>query len=273
MSAHHRHQPAFRFLQALCTAAWLVAATPLRGHAEPGTAGGEVAAPAKPPIDEREQLNAKFEAAYNAFKYQDFDAAIPQLRALLYPKPRLDLRRELRAREWLGAALWWTNKHEEALDEFTALLLKQPAARLDPAQYPPKMIDEFDQRRRRLIDTGILTAEAAAGDPLLLPELGRPEPPPLGLMFFPMGVGQFANRQPTKGWLFLAGEALLAGTSMGMYWYNAEAGLSGPRPVRNDVLQISAGAAFWLVAGWGVWDAVSSWRQQWPDKPQESTKP
>ncbi|MBI5609941.1 MAG: hypothetical protein HY902_13795 [Deltaproteobacteria bacterium] len=273
MPVRRRHNPATRILRALGPALVLLLAAPHAARAEADAGSSDVATPVKAPVDERDQLSAKFEAAYNAFKYQDFDAAIPQLRALLYPKPRLDLRRELRAREWLGAALWWTNKRDEAMDEFTALLLKQPAARLDPAQYPPKMIDDFDQRRRRLVDTGILSAEAVAGDPLLLPELARPEPPPMGLMFFPMGVGQFANRQPTKGWLFLASEALLAGTSLGMYWYNAEVGLSGPRPLRNDVLQISAGAAFWLVAGWGVWDAVSTWRQQWPDKPQEAGKP
>lgn len=258
---------AWSLLGSLALAGW--------GAVQPGVALGEgTTEPAKPasgaaskaPADPREEINNKFETAYNAFKYQDFDTAIPLLKGLLYPKPKLDLRRELRAREWLGAALWWTNRRDEAFDEWTAQFLKQPAARLDPAQYPPKMIEDFEQRRKRLVDTGILSAEAVAGDPLLLGDPGKVEPPPYALMFFPFGAGQFANREPTKAWLYLAGEAVLAGASLGMYWYNANNGLQGSRPVRDDVIQISAGAAFWILAGVGVWDAATVWKQKWPDR-------
>jgi hypothetical protein len=219
------------------------------------------AAPAPPaPVDDS-QAAADYESAVNAFKFQEFDSAVPKLRGLLYPKTRLEPRRELRAREYLAAALWWTAHRDEALDEFTALLIKQPSLQLDPSVYPPKMIEDVGQRRKRLVDTGVLTAQAvAAPDPPLAAAAPTAQPPPLGLMFFPLGVGQFANRQNSKGWAFFIAETVLAGSSAGLYLYNAESGRTGPRPLRDDVIQVSVGAAFWLVAGWGIWDAYQQWR-------------
>lgn len=218
-------------------------------------------APAAPPaapaaLDTPEAVNAAYDNAVNAFKYQDFDAAVPQLRALLYPVIRLDFRRELLVREYLASSLWWQGKREEAMDEFTALLVKNPRAKLDPAQYPPKMVAEVEARRKRLQETGVIRDLDAT--PPIEPGPALREAPPLPLAFLPFGAGQFANGQTGKGWAFLAAEAVLAGVSAGMYLANAEAGRSGPRPLRDDVIQISAGAGFWLLAGLGIWDALAN---------------
>lgn len=251
--------------------AWVLASFVLvqASHAaEPLPAAGKVdvsapaapapAAPAAPPpapaLDTPEAVNAAYDNAVNAFKYQDFDAAVPQLRALIYPKIRLDFRRELLVREYLASSLWWQGKREEATDEFTALLVKNPRARLDPAQYPPKMVADFDARRRRLQETGVIRDLDIP--PVIEPGPALREAPPLALAFLPFGAGQFANRQTGKGWLFLSAEAVLAGVSAGMYLANAETGRSGPRPLGDDIIQISAGAGFWLLAGIGIWDAL-----------------
>jgi hypothetical protein len=235
------------------------------GAAVPGTPGWAAepqasAAVARPP--ERDDVTATWENANNAFKYQDFDTAIPLLRSLLYPVVRLDLRRELRVREYLGAALWWTGKRDESFDEFNALLVKHPGARLDPAQYPPKMVEDFEARRRRLVNTGVIKADGPS-QPLDL-EPRTAAAPAYPLMFFPLGVGQFANREPLKGWLLLAGQAALAGVSAGYYIANRDAGHAGPRPLADDALQIGTGIGFWLLAGYGVWDALNSYDRQWP---------
>ncbi len=217
------------------------------------------AAAGRPP--ERDDVTATWENAINAFKYQDFDTAIPLLRSLLYPSVRLDARREMRVREYLGAALWWTNKREESFDEFNALLVKNPGARLDPAQYPPKMVEDFEARRRRLISTGVIKADGLAAPLELDPR--NASAPSYALMWFPLGVGQFANREPVKGWLLLAGQAALAGVSVGYYLSNRDAGHSGPRPLADDAIQIGTGIGFWLLAGYGVWDALRTYDRQW----------
>ena len=212
-----------------------------------------------------EDLNAQWETAVNYFKYQDFDKAVERLVALLYPVNRLEPKRELKAREYLGASYWWQGKREAAFDEFTALLVRAPHTKLEPAQYPPKMIDDFEQRRKRLVDTGVIKGDAVA----------EPEPPsanregaaPLAMVLFPFGVGQFANHEPTKGWLFLGTEALFGGVSVGYYLRNRDLGRVGPRPLSTDIAQISTGAVFWAIALWGIWDAWSTQTATSADRP------
>lgn len=226
---------------------------PLTPTSPPSPAAPGAAAPS---LDTPEAIAAAYDNAVNAFKYQDFDAAVPQLRALLYPKIRLDFRRELLVREYLGSSLWWQGKREEALDEFTALLVKKPQVKLDPAQYPPKMVADFESRRKRLQETGVIRDTDAV--PLPDQSVRLRARPALPLAFLPFGAGQFANGQTTKGWVFLTAEAALAGLSAGMYLANVQSGQQGPRPLRDDVIQIGAGSAFWLLAGIGIWDALAN---------------
>ncbi len=209
--------------------------------ATPGTAGAGGLDP-----------TSEWDAAINAFKYQDFDNAIPKLRALLYPKPLLDTAREWRAREYLGAALWWTGRKQEALDEFTALLVRNPPARLDPASYPPPMITDFETLRGNLLRLGVLRV----GQKPTVPK----EPPtqwvaPRILTLFPLGVGQFANQQPAKGAAFLASETVLGASSIMLYLYNRDEGIGSRSNALPRAAQVTTGALFWAVAAWGVVDA------------------
>jgi len=199
---------------------------------------------------------AAYDTAVNTFKYQDFDNAIPQLRALLYPKPKVDVKREWRLREYLGAALWWQSELREASDEFTALLVRNPQARLDPAQYPPKMISDFDSLRANLLHLGVIKDNNARVEEVSTP-VEKIEPAPYGLMLFPLGVGQFANRQPSKGTAFLIAEGLLGSVSLGIFVGNSYAvAHGGTKSTSAETLMLSTGAAFWLVTAWGVVDAI-----------------
>jgi hypothetical protein len=205
-----------------------------------------------------EALLAAYDNAINAFKYQDFDNAVPQLRALVYPKVRLDQKREWRVREYLGAALWFQGDTKGALDEFTALLVRNPQTRLDPAVYPPKMIADFEGLRQNLVRLGVLKPDQQPR----LPDL--PEAPadvPFGLTLFPFGVGQFANREPARGTVFLVAEAVLGSVSVGYYLYNRDLGVHGERSTSAVVTQVSTGAGFFLVAGWGIIDAIVRYRR------------
>ena len=218
---------------------------------------GEAAQPDGAPPAAAVDAKATFEEAVNSFKYQDFDNAVPQLRALLYPTPRVDRRREWQAREYLGAALWWVGSKNEANDEFTALLVRNSAHKLDPAVYPPKMVADFGALRGNLVRLGVIKLDAQAPEP----SDGVEQPPPFGLMFVPFGVGQFANHSPGKGAAFLAAEIVLAGVSGTFYYLNQRDGLRGPGHMTtvNQVTQLSAGAAFFAVALTGVIEAVVSW--------------
>lgn len=224
-------------------------------------APGQTAAPAaKPTGPTRAAVQAvkatplsDWDEAVNAFKYQDFDAAIPRLRKLIYPKPRLDRAREWKARTYLAAALWWSGKRQPALDEFTALLVRNPQARLDAAYYPPQMIKDFEQLRSNLIRLGVIKR---GQKPRMQKRADGVLAPAPMLAYFPFGVGQFANRQPLKGSVFLGAELLLAGASAALYAYNRDEGVLGRSNTTTRIGQLSTGGAFWVVALWGVVDAV-----------------
>ena len=98
----------------------------------------------------------EWEEALNAFRYQDFDQAIAKLRALLYPKPRVEESRAWRTREYLASSLWWCQKRKSASDEFTALLVRNPGAKLDPGYYPPQMLKDLEKLRGNLIRLGVI---------------------------------------------------------------------------------------------------------------------
>lgn len=259
---------------ALClgTASPALAARPSRPAPTPSPAPDKAStdtpAPAQAAAEgSPESALTAYAAAVNAFKYQDFDSAIPQFRALIYPKTRLDQKREWKAREYLGAALWWQGEAKLAADEFTALLVRNPQTVLDPAVYPPKMINEFDGLRANLVRLGVLTPDQAPRPPEqrdLLPT----EPAPLPLMFFPFGVGQFANQEPVKGTTFLLVEAALGAVSATYYINNLYDGVhTGKRSTTGDIVQISTGAAFLVVAGWGIIDALMHRRRAQADTP------
>ena len=97
----------------------------------------------------------------------------------------------------------------------------------------------------------------------------RVEPAPLIFAFIPFGVGQFANEEPVKGALFLAGEAIAFGTFAGAlaaFEANKVDGgfLEGGRfrdPELARTLQTVYLVAFWTgaaLAGTGIVEALVS---------------
>ncbi len=216
------------------------------GRTDPGKAGS---AAARAPL-------VAWEDAVNAFRYQDFDSAVPQLEALLYPEPKLDREREWRGREYLGAALWWQSRKRESADEFTALLVRNPQASLDPSFYPPQMLNDFGLVRDKLVRLGVIRANQK---PEPEPELPvAPPQVPMLLAFMPFGVGQLANNDVGKGLAFMGAEVLLYGVSSVLYLINTRDGLTtGSKSSALEVLQITSGAAGLLVTAWGIIDSVA----------------
>ncbi len=198
-----------------------------------------------------------YEDAENAFKYQDFDNAIKRLRALLYPRTSLNRPREWRAREYLGAALWWHDEKQAALDEFTALLVRNPQSRLDPTFYPPQMIKDFSNLRSNLVRLGVIRADQK---PTPQKKRELPARPSATLAWVPFGVGQIANDEPLKGGAFMVAEVALGATSV-LLWNRNALDKADEVTSTRQVLQVTAGVGFWLIAAWGVVDAVLEWRK------------
>ncbi len=202
----------------------------------------------------------QWEEAVNAFRYQDFDQAIPKFRSLLYPKPRIDETRAWRAREYLAASLWWSQKRKAADDEFTALLVRNPGAKLDPAYYPPQMLKDLEKLRSNLIRLGVIK-RGVVRKPRAKSQ-GEIQPPAMALTLFPFGVGQFANRQMLKGGLFMGSQLALASASAILYVYNRDMARQGQRSTSAAVGQVTTGGLFWGLVFWGITDALLTRRSQ-----------
>ena len=212
------------------------------------------ASPASPAATKGSDVESTYTQALNAFKYQDFDTAIPLFRKVLANPENLGRKRLWRAREFLGAALWFNGDKQGANDQFTGLLLKNPQARLDPAYYPPQMIADFVRVRRKLIALGAIKPEEK---PLPPSTPTKYEPPPAMLSYVPFGVGQIANREIGKGIAFMVAESALAATSVYFYQRNARLGAKSVQYSSGEAAgQLIPGIGFYMLAAWGIVDAV-----------------
>jgi hypothetical protein len=196
---------------------------------------------------------------------------------LLAPEmPKISDRDEMIEGHWLlGASYVYVGKFEEAKREFSELLFIDPDFKVDPLMVDADVYASFDTTRtelkRQLDEIRRLRAEEEARkkrpsvETVIEKEI-RSDPP--WMNFIPFGVGQFRNGQRTKGYVYLAIEAALAGTSIGLFAAQAiQYGI--PSKVPNDedeiqlvrtmqVIQIAAGGAFFIVYGIGVADAFSN---------------
>ncbi|MBL8604148.1 MAG: hypothetical protein JNK72_19635 [Myxococcales bacterium] len=132
-----------------------------------------------------------------------------------------------------AAALFADRREREARAAIEALLREDPTARLETAQFEPGFVQLFDEVSRALSSEleRIAVAQAQARVEAqqrsvvrrelamrLLTESTQVERVPRALMFLPFGVGQFANRQPELGVLFLSVEALGLGVSLATFF-------------------------------------------------------
>lgn len=203
---------------------------------------------------------ATYTQALNAFKYQDFDTAIPLFRKVLADSGALSRKRRWRAREFLGAALWFNGDKVGASDQFTGLLTQNPQGRLDPAYYPPQMIADFVRVRRKMIALGMIKPNdkpAPATD-----ERIQYQPPPRLLGYLPFGVGQIANDEIGEGIAFMVAESLLAATSLYFYDRNNRDAAQGKELSSGAKAgQLAPGIGFYVVAAWGVIDSIVARRK------------
>lgn len=200
--------------------------------------------------------------------------------------PNLSDASRQKALTYLAASYHALGDSASAKAQLKLLARRYPKAKVDPDTFLPEVIALWKQARREVAQ------EPPASPPMPPPPVLRPvapptptlaapaprpllpPPPPLGMAFVPFGVGQFANRQPGKGALFLTGEVAAFGTfavavnmleRMKVDDGNRSIFRSGTIPPEKwdtaNALNVVQVAAFWtgvaLAAG-GVLDAVVS---------------
>lgn len=188
---------------------------------------------------------AELEKARASFLARNFADAEERLRVLLDPSTGLKERPLVsQARMYLGAAQLAQGKREDAKQTFEKLVLDDPSYEPDPLSFPSEAINTFIDVRAALLEQ-IKAAQVAAAR-LAAERKAREEAEREAYRLWlervkaqaseekitvrnsrvvaslPFGAGQFQNRQPVLGWLFLGTElAALGGTfvTYGMYQY------------------------------------------------------
>jgi hypothetical protein len=175
----------------------------------------------------------KARAAYLAHNYTE---AEDRLRALVDPKTGLkDLSLLSQARMYLAAVLLAQGKRDPATEAFEKLILEDPAFEPDPLSFHPDAINTFFDVRAQLQEkirqaaqnAARLEAEkrAKAEEERRRQEAWLAQVKQMAteekitvrnsrlVALLPFGAGQFQNREPVLGWMFLVSEsALVIGT-------------------------------------------------------------
>ncbi len=179
------------------------------------------------------QSRADLEKARAAYFARNYAEAEDRLRLLTDPKTGFHERLLLsQARMFLGGALIAQGKKDEAQQVFETLILEEPTFEPDPLSFPGDVINTFIDVRATLQERlrqaaanaarleaerkARLEAERARQEAWLAQIKRMAEEEKITVRnqrivaFVPFGAGQFQNRQPVLGWIFLSTEAALA---------------------------------------------------------------
>jgi hypothetical protein len=254
---------------------------------------------------------AELEKARASFLARNWSDAEERLRTLLDPKTGLKERPLIsQARMYLGATLILEGKKDDAKGVFEKLVLDDPSFEPDPLSFPGEAINTFIDVRSSLLEeirkasqtAARLEAErrkreeaenearriwlerlkAQAGEEKITVRNSRI------VASIPFGVGQFQNRQPILGWVFLGAEvAAIAGTAVtfGMYRYardreNEElSGFNRLSPQYRDraetirLVNLGFAGGFLAVAAIGVIQANAAFVPETPEKKKRDLPP
>lgn len=203
------------------------------------------------------------------FERGEYQRVADTLAPELYPKNKIPTVTELKEAHYLlGSSYFYLNRQDLARQEFTALLFLDPAHELDPAIDPPRVYAFFQTLKHELAEKLQLLEANRKVDPPppsreVVIETTIREPAPAASNFIPLGYGQFRNGQKSKGYFFLATEALLGGTSIALFTYQAVnygiparfAGDEADKIRSLQIVQIATGSLFLVLYGVGVYDS------------------
>ncbi|MCB9650071.1 MAG: tetratricopeptide repeat protein [Deltaproteobacteria bacterium] len=167
---------------------------------------------------------AVLKGAIEDFEFGEHAQAAEKLRTVLEPIALESRENVIVARQYLGACYYLLGDKQKARTQFSMLLALDPQHRLDPAVFSPALVKLFEQVRA---ETGLALKEPEPPPPPPTKTTPPPPPPQLAvvpppahephsraLALVPFGVGQFANRHPVRGGLFLGSEVGLLTTAV-----------------------------------------------------------
>jgi hypothetical protein len=236
-------------LLAVLVAVPSVHAQPLRGGAtppgpvpvpKPAVPSPPAPTPPAPPgaavLSDEAEL-ARVTTLYDSGKYAECADQLTQLLNPAGPRPLRDAQVTQRARIYQAACLIGSGQRDRAAEALRAALRADPLMKPpNSLVFPQPVVDEFfraqeamsqeireaeAQRRKQLEDAARARAEQNAAERLYLQELKALAGQETvivknhrSLAFVPFGVGQFQNRDPVLGWIFLTTEVGFASVAM-----------------------------------------------------------
>ena len=225
----------------------------------------------------------------DAYRNQDWDSAYKTLNSLLYPSIELARQEDVwEAYVLLGAAAYLLGNRPRAIDEFQKALRIDADRTITTNTHKADVVQLFEDTKDKFKERLAIEADRrrAAEEKQRIQDyldtIGVYETNSFGVNFIPFGVGQFQNKQPRKGYLFLGGQVITGGTSLVTFIYLAgKYGLSssqvplldGPRVRQLQQLEIGTGIAFFALYGWGVVDAMINYKSSRLVKGDDSLVP
>jgi hypothetical protein len=259
---------AFPLLLAACA----VAAT---GHAQPGAraaAAGDTPAPSpKPVLSDHDRL-ARGKALYEAGDYAGCATTLGGIFGPEGASPVQDREVAESGRLYYGACLLGSGQDRRADAVFREAIRYNPQAEPNPLDFPRPVVERFEAVRKTMLDEieredrkraerARRVAEkrrriaarqrarqqkllALASEETILVQNRR------WVAAVPFGVGQFQNRSPTLGWLFLTTELAALGTLVGVVIYELELHAQyGPGIDEDDLnAKLKDARGIWTVA-------------------------
>jgi hypothetical protein len=212
-------------------------------------------APSATPLSDEAEL-ARVTTLYDSGKYAECADQLTQLLNPAGPRPLRDAQVTQRARIYQAACLIGSGQRDRAAEALRAALRADPLMKPpNSLVFPQPVVDEFfraqeamsqeireaeARRRKQLEDAAKARAEQNAAERIYLQELKNLAGQETvivtnrrSLAFVPFGVGQFQNRDPVLGALFLASEVGLAGATLTSLIVSAHLNEAGKRPDAN----------------------------------------
>jgi tetratricopeptide (TPR) repeat protein len=168
--------------------------------------------------------------AKNEYAYGNYETAVEQLRALLYPMRLATDEQVIDARKYLALSYYLLDRLDEVGEEFAKLLHLDPDYQLDPYMVAPPVIEMFESVRKQLKPELDAVRQLKSDKRLTQPlqpgvqrEIERvvTEHSELAL-YLPFGLGQFQNGDVGWGVTFAVSELVLLALNIGAWVWAVE---------------------------------------------------
>ncbi len=230
--------------------------------ASPAPANGAAAA------DGDIDVEALLRRAKNEYAYGNYEAAVEQLRALIYPMRLTSDEQVLEARKYLALSHYLLGKVTLASEEFQKLLYLSPDYQLDPYTIAPPVIELFELVREKMRPELDAIRQRQSDEKLRAPaqqgfrrtiETTITERSDFATLL-PFGVGQFQNGEVGWGLAFLTAELTFLAVNIASYAWASSIGNYHTEEDRRlvtrlRIVQYASAAAFGLTWSLGVVDA------------------